>query len=199
MDLTLPPLPYDKSALEPYIGARTVDVHYERHHRGYLDKLLKILGEDAQSRSLEQIVRNSKGDVFNNAGQVWNHNFYWRSLTPDGGSQPSGALAEAISRSFGNLDTLKRRLADAAVKQFGSGWAWLYLENGRLKVTSTEDAHTPIEDNLAPLLTIDVWEHAYYLDYQQERAKYVEAVLDHLINWEFAALNLEQAGQSRAA
>lgn len=194
MELTLPPLPYAKDALEPYISARTVDIHYDRHHRAYLEKLLKALGDDASKRDLEEIIRGAKGDLFNNAAQVWNHTFYWKSMKPGGGGQPTGPLAEAIQRSFGDFTSLQQRLAEACVKQFGSGWAWLYLEQGQLHVSSTEMAHTPIEKNgVTPLLTIDVWEHAYYLDYQQDRAKYVSGVLDHLINWDFAAQNFERA------
>jgi Fe-Mn family superoxide dismutase len=200
MDLTLPPLPYEKAALAPFINARTVDIHYERHHRAYLEKLLNAVGQEAANRSLEDIIRSSKGEVFNNAAQVWNHTFYWNSLRKGGGGQPTGELGETLRQAFGSYADFKQKLAEAAVKEFGSGWAWLYLQNGQIKINSTTDAHTPIEDDsCVPLLTIDVWEHAYYLDYQQERPKYVEAVLDHLLNWDFAALNFERARRATAA
>src|SRR5262245_60658864 len=183
MKFTLEPLPYAKTALEPYICGRTVDVHYEKHHRGYLKTLQKLIGKMPMAeRSLEEIIAESEGKVFEQAAQVWNHTFYWKSLSPPGQS-PSAELAEALRQSFGGVDKFKRELAEVSTSQFGAGWAWLVESNGKLRVLSTSDADNPLTNGAVPLLTIDVWEHAYYLDYQQERPKYVEAVLDHLINW----------------
>lgn len=198
MELTLPPLPYAKDALEPFISARTVDLHYDRHHRGYLEKLIKALGQ-RPSGSLEHLVRTARGDVFNNAGQVWNHNFYWSSMSPDGGGQPQGPLAAEIERCFGSYADFKQHLAEAANTHFGSGWAWLSLNDGRLEIESTSNAESPLLANKVPLLTIDVWEHAYYLDYQHERGHYTEAFLEHLINWRFAQQNFEHAISATAA
>jgi Fe-Mn family superoxide dismutase len=191
MKFEIPPLPYGKDALQPRIGARTVDIHYEKHHKGYLNKLQNAIeGKPIAEQSLEEIVCNADdGSVFNNAAQVWNHTFYWSSLTPHGGN-PSGALAEAIDRDFGGLDKLQRALAEAASGQFGSGWAWLVANReGRLKVTSSSNAENPLRSGSKPLLTIDVWEHAYYLDYQNERGDYVKAVVEELLNWPFAEKN----------
>lgn len=200
MKFTLPPLPYAKNALEPYICGRTVDVHYEKHHRGYLTKLEQAVRNTALAeKSLAQIVVESRqGDVFNLAAQVWNHTFYWSSLRPPGHSEPPQPLLDALQQSFGELSAFKRQLAEVAVGQFGSGWAWLVVENsGTLAVLGTSDAGTPLTSDAVPLLTIDVWEHAYYLDYQNERGKYVEGILDHMINWDFAAANLERARRGK--
>jgi Fe-Mn family superoxide dismutase len=194
MKFTLEPLPYAKTALEPYICGRTVDVHYEKHHRGYLKTLQKLIGRTPLAdRSVEEIIAESEGKVFEQAAQVWNHTFYWKSLRAPGHEQPPASLAESLKQSFGGVDAFKREIAEVATGQFGSGWAWLVETKGRLKVLSTADAANPLLYGSTPLLTIDVWEHAYYLDYQHERAKYVEAILDHLINWEFAAANLDRA------
>jgi len=192
MERTLAPLPYAKDALEPHISARTVDVHYEKHHKGYLAKLQQAIGGKPLAKlSLEDIIC-SPGDqhVFNLAAQVWNHTFYWNSLAPGGPSQPGGALAAAIRRSFGDVDVLRRELAHAANGEFGSGWAWLTKDaEGGLHVFNSDDAQNPVRSGLTPLLTIDVWEHAYYLDYQSEREKYVKAVVDELLDWRFAEKN----------
>jgi Fe-Mn family superoxide dismutase len=192
----LPPLPYADNALDPVISANTLGFHYGKHHKGYVDNLNKLLaGTDLAGLSLEQLINETAGKsdkvaIFNNAAQTWNHTFYWRSLRAKGGGEPPAALKRKIETSFGNLDACKKELATAATTQFGSGWAWLVLEGDRLKVVKTGHAETPLTKGAKPLLTIDVWEHAYYLDYQNRRADYVNAVLDKLINWDFAAENL---------
>jgi Fe-Mn family superoxide dismutase len=192
MKFEIPQLPYPKDALAPHITEQTVELHYEKHHKGYLRKLKDAIeGTPLAEQSLEDIIC-ATGDphVFNVAAQVWNHTFYWNSLSPEGHSEPTGALADAVDRDFGSLEALQRRLADAANGEFGSGWAWL-LKNrdGRLKVTSSSDADNPVRSGSKPLLTIDVWEHAYYLDYQNERNRYVDAVIEELLNWRFAEKN----------
>jgi Fe-Mn family superoxide dismutase len=193
--IALPALPYADTALAPVISAQTIGFHYGKHHKGYVDNLNKLIqGTELADAPLEQIVKASAGAadktaIFNNAAQVWNHTFYWNSLNPAGGA-PSGKLAAAIEAGFGGLDGLKKALKDAAVGQFGSGWAWLVADaEGKLKVVKTGNADTPLTQGLKPLLTVDVWEHAYYLDYQNRRADYVQAVLDKLLNWNFAAQN----------
>ena len=192
----LPPLPYADSALSPVISANTIGFHYGKHHRGYVDNLNKLVaGTQFADLSLEKIITGTAGKaeraaIFNNAAQVWNHTFYWRSLSPKGGGEPPSAVKQKIEVSFGNVETCKKELATAATTQFGSGWAWLVLDGGKLKVVKTGNADVPLTAGMRPLLTIDVWEHAYYLDYQNRRADYVNAVLDKLINWNFAADNL---------
>jgi Fe-Mn family superoxide dismutase len=196
MNFQLPALPYAKTALEPFISARTVDLHYERHHRGYLRKLEDALaGKPEMASTLEDIIVATKDQkIFNNAAQVWNHTFYWQSLSPEGGGKPSGDLAAALGEQIGRYADVKQQLAEAAVDEFGSGWAWLVLApGGRLRILSTTDADNPLRIECSPLLTIDVWEHAYYLDYQNERQRYVSAVIDHLVNWRFAERNFEIA------
>ena len=192
----LPPLPWADSALEPVISARTIGFHYGKHHKGYLDNLNKLAaGTEYADLPLEQIITRTAGQadkaaIFNNAAQVWNHSFYWQSLRPNGGGEPPATLNAKMVAAFGGLDGCKKELAAAATSQFGSGWAWLVLEGDQLKVVKTPNAETPLTRGLKPLLTIDVWEHAYYLDYQNRRADYVNAVLDKLVNWGFAADNL---------
>ena len=192
----LPPLPYAENALDPVISADTIGFHYGKHHRGYVDTLNKLIaGTELANLSLKNIIAETAGKadkvaIFNNAAQAWNHTFYWRSLRPKGGGEPPAALKQRIDASFGNLDACKKELATAAATEFGSGWAWLVLEADKLKVVKTDNAETPLTKGVKPLLTIDVWEHAYYLDYQNRRADYVNAVLDKLINWDFAAENL---------
>ncbi|OPY85926.1 MAG: Superoxide dismutase (Fe) [Syntrophorhabdus sp. PtaU1.Bin153] len=194
----LPPLPYPENALEPIITARTIGFHYGKHHRGYVDNLNKLVaGTEYASLPLERIIAASarhqdKTAIFNNAAQVWNHTFYWKSMKPKGGGEPPTALKQMMADSFGSVDDCKKEFASAAVSQFGSGWAWLVLAGNKLKIVKTANADTPLTANIKPLLTIDVWEHAYYLDYQNRRADYVNAVLDRLINWEFALENAEQ-------
>lgn len=193
MQFKLQPLDYSYDALAPHIGASTVEIHYSKHHKGYLEKLEKAIGgKKLAEESLEDIVRKTEGSTFNNAAQVWNHDFYWKCMTPDGGGEPKGELAKALQRDFGGVDDFRQELAEAAKGQFGSGWAWLVRDGGKLRVLSTTDAENPLTENQTPLLTIDVWEHAYYLDYQNERARYVQAFIDHLINWDFAARNLQK-------
>lgn len=193
--LTLMDLPYAKDALEPYISERTLDFHYGKHHAGYVRKTNGLLDEykpgDVGLRDL--VVWASKAEdrkpLFNNAAQVFNHNMYWQSMKP-GGSRPNGMLMDKIQAAFGDLAGCKKRLAEAAGGRFGSGWAWLVWDGDKLRILSTSNAGNPITDGLSPLLTIDVWEHAYYLDYQNRRGEYIQAVLDNLINWDYAAQNL---------
>jgi Fe-Mn family superoxide dismutase len=194
MQRTLAPLPYAKDALEPYVTGLTVEVHYERHHRGYLKELLELVeGKPEQDESLETLIRTASGEIFENAAQVWNHEFFWNSLTT-GGSRPGGALLTAIERDFGGLPELERRLIQAADAHFGSGWLWLALDfRNRLRVVTTHDADNPLRQGGAPLLAVDLWEHAYYLDYFNERRHYVENVVRHLLDWDFAAENLRRA------
>lgn len=191
----LPPLPYAENALEPVISANTIGFHYGKHHKGYLDNLNKLVaGTEYADLPLEEVIARSAGKaektaIFNNAAQTWNHTFYWKSMRPNGGGEPPAGLKQKMELSFGSVDACKKELAGAAVSQFGSGWAWLVLDGGRLKVVKTANAEVPMTSGLQPLLTIDVWEHAYYLDYQNRRADYVNAVLDKLINWDFALEN----------
>ncbi|MCB1743406.1 MAG: superoxide dismutase [Gammaproteobacteria bacterium] len=197
MKFELPSLPYAQDALAPHISANTLDFHYGKHHQTYMTNLANALKDSADaSKSLEEIVRSSSGGNFNNAAQVWNHSFYWHSMSPKGGGAPSGDLAAAIDRDCGGLDKLKEALATAGATQFGSGWAWLVTDpSGKLSVTKTGNAETPITDaNQIPLLTIDVWEHAYYLDFQNRRPAYLSTFLDSLANWSFAAENYANRG-----
>lgn len=196
--LQLPPLPYAENALEPVISANTLGFHYGKHHKTYVENLNKLIaGTELADLPLEKIIeavsgKPDKAAVFNNAAQVWNHSFYWKSLRPKGGGEPPAALKQKIEAAFGSVDACKKELASAATTQFGSGWAWLVQEGATLKVVKTANADLPTGAGVKPLLTIDVWEHAYYLDYQNRRADYVSAVLEKLINWEFAAENLLQ-------
>lgn len=193
----LPPLPYAQNALEPVILANTISFHYGKHHRGYVDNLSKLIVDtEFAGLPLEKIIIQAVGKadkvaIFNNASQAWNHTFYWNSLIPKGGGQPSVALKEKIEVSFGTVDACKKELAAAATTQFGSGWAWLVLDGDKIKVVKTSNADSPLAKGMKPLLTIDVWEHAYYLDYQNRRADYVNAILNKLINWSFAEDNLK--------
>jgi Fe-Mn family superoxide dismutase len=196
MPITLPELPYPKNALAPHISAETLEFHHGKHHAAYVTNLNKLIeGQPEADKPLEQIVLSSDGPVFNNAAQVWNHTFYWHSLKPGGGGEPSGKLADAIKRDFGSLAKLKEELTSAAVTQFGSGWAWLVVEGGKLKVTKTGNAELPMKHGQTALLAIDVWEHAYYIDYRNARPTYVGKVIEHLLNWDFAAENLAKAGR----
>lgn len=200
MAFELPPLPYPKNALDPHISERTMDFHYGRHHQAYVTNLNNLVkGSPLEQQSLEGIIKatvrdSSKTGVFNNAAQVWNHTFFWNSMKPRGGGAPAGNLAQAITRDCGGLDKLKEVFKTTAVGQFGSGWAWLIADKGQLKVVATANAGTPLTDGVTPLLTCDVWEHAYYLDYQNRRPDFVQTYLDHLVNWDFAAQNLAKAG-----
>jgi Fe-Mn family superoxide dismutase len=194
--LSLPPLPYKEDALAPVLSAETLGFHYGKHHAGYVANLKTLTaGTHLAERSLEEIILTTAGKsgqtaIFNNAAQVWNHTFYWNSLSPQGGGIPPAALKAKIEASFGSVDTCKKELAAAAAAQFGSGWAWLVQKGEKLSVVKTGNAETPFTQGLNPLLTLDVWEHAYYLDYQNRRADYISALLDQRINWEFAAANL---------
>ena len=196
--IVLPPLPYAENALEPVISAKTISFHYWKHHKGYLENLNKlILGTDYLGMTLEEIIKNTakkpeKTAIFNNAAQTWNHTFYWKSMDPEGGGEPPAILKKQIEASFGSVDACKKELASAALSQFGSGWAWLVLDGESLKVIKTANADNPLTTGMKPILSIDVWEHAYYLDYQNLRANYVNDVLEKLINWEFALKNISK-------
>ena len=203
MPIQLPRLPYDYDALEPVISASTLKTHYDRHHRGYANKLnALIVDTPVAGEPLEAVVRWSAGwrgnhktaeAIFNNAAQCWNHEFYWKSLRPRGGSRPEGPLAALIASEFGSHDGLVRAYTDAASSHFGSGWAWLVLQGTALKIVTTSNAETPIAQVGTPLLVIDVWEHAYYIDYRERRADHVKAVVSELLDWRFARSNFAQA------
>lgn len=194
----LPPLPYTENALEPVITAKTLSFHYGKHHKGYVENLNKLIANtEYAGLTLEKIITSTaekpeKTAIFNNAAQIWNHTFYWNSLTPSGGGDPPTALKQKIEASFGSVEACKKELASAAIAQFGSGWAWLVLDGELLKVIKTANANIPMTMGFTPLLTIDVWEHAYYLDYQNRRVDYVNTILDKLINWEFALQNASE-------
>jgi len=198
---TLSPLPYEADALEPTISARTVGFHYHKHHQAYVDTLNKLVaGTRYADMKLEEIVQAALGKeddktkkIFNNAAQVWNHDFYWRSLSPKP-TQLGGKLGDAIERDFGDVETFIKKFAEAGKEQFGSGWAWLVSNNGKLSIEKTANAVDPMAKGINCLLTVDVWEHAYYLDYQNERPKYLETVLTKLLNWDFAGENLDKEG-----
>ena len=195
----LPPLPYERTALQPVIGATTLDIHHGKHHATYVTNLNGLVkGKPFAGMKLEEVVKATAGKpddaaVFNNAAQVWNHTFYWHSMRPKGGGKPTGRVAEKIDASFGGYDAFREAFAKAALTQFGSGWAWLVTKGDGLEVVKTGNADTPIADGRVPLITIDVWEHAYYLDYQNRRKDYVDAWLTSLVNWEFAEKNLGPA------
>lgn len=191
MSFELPSLPYAKDALEPHISAETLEFHYGKHHQTYVDKLNGLVdGTDMASKSLEDIVKTSEGGVFNNAAQVWNHTFYWNCLSPNGGGQASGAIADAIAAAFGSFDAFKEQFTNAAINNFGSGWTWLVKNaDGSVAIVNTSNAATPLTDSsVTPLLTVDVWEHAYYVDYRNARPKYMEAFWA-LVNWDFVNAN----------
>lgn len=196
MTLALSPLPYEKNSLEPYMSEKTFNFHYEKHHQTYLTNLKKIIEHTDYSKlSLEELIHEGhtkkNSPLFNNAAQVYNHTFFWNSMKPNGGGEPSGKLKTLILQSFESLEKFKEQFKIAATTQFGSGWAWLVLHNGKLMIQQTSNAQTPLTDtSVVPLLTLDVWEHAYYIDYQNRRPDFVQAFLDHLINWEFAEKNL---------
>ena len=191
MAIELPALPYERTALEPIISGETIDYHYGKHHKAYVDNLNKMIeGTEFADMALEDIIRKAQGGMFNNAAQVWNHTFYWNCLKPNGGGELSGKLADAIKAAFGDFAKFKEQFSDTAVKTFGSGWAWLVQRpDGSLAVVSTPNAATPLTGEDKPLLTCDVWEHAYYIDYRNARPKYVESFWN-LVNWDFVAANL---------
>lgn len=191
MTFTLPELPYATDALEPHMSAKTFSFHHAKHHNAYVTNLNKLIeGTDFAGKTLEEITKSSDGGVFNNAAQVWNHTFFWNSLSPNGGGAPTGAIAKKIDASFGSYDKFREEFTAAATTQFGSGWAWLVLDGDALKIVKTANAETPITGSAIPLLTIDVWEHAYYLDFQNARPGFIASYLDNLVNWDFANENL---------
>lgn len=200
MAFELPALPYATDALEPHMSANTFSFHHAKHHNAYVTNLNKMIeGTDFAGKSLEEIIKSSDGGVFNNAAQVWNHTFFWHSMKPQGGGEPTGAIADKINADFGSYAAFKEAFATAGATQFGSGWAWLVLANGKLEVRKTPNAETPLtEDGVTPLLTMDVWEHAYYLDYQNARPVYIETFLSELVNWDFVNQNLADASQDHS-
>lgn len=204
MPFKLPDLPYSKDALAPYMSAETLEYHHDKHHKAYVDKTNELLAEkDLEGATLLQVIRTArdKSDtkLFDQAAQIWNHSFYWECLAPAQGQKPSGQLAEMIDESFGSLDAMLEELKKEAVGHFSNGWAWLVLAGDKLKIISLHDADTPAgRDDIKPLLTLDVWEHAYYIDYRNVRAEFADKVLRNLINWEFVAKNLDGGGNDRA-
>lgn len=195
---SLQPLPYPENALEPHISGKTLSFHHGKHHRAYVDKTNELVrGGGMEGLSLEELIKKSAESknqpLFNNAAQIWNHDFYWRGMKPKGGGSPSGSLEKALTKSFGSLDGFKQRFSGAAESRFGSGYAWLVIEGDSLKIMSTSNADNPLARGMKPLLTIDVWEHAYYLDYQNGRKAYIQAFLNHLVNWDFISKNLSSA------
>ena len=196
MTIALPDLPYAHDALEPHMSKTTLEFHHDKHHQKYVDTLNGLIeGTDHEGKSLEDIVTSSEGKLFNQAAQVWNHTFFWNSMSPNGGGEPTGKLAEAITRDFGSFEAFRSGFSDAAGGHFGSGWAWLVSDkDGKLSIMQTHDADLPLAHGATAILTIDVWEHAYYLDYQNKRPDYIATYLDTLVNWEFAAANYAAIG-----
>jgi Fe-Mn family superoxide dismutase len=193
MAFTLPPLPYALDALAPHLSKETLELHHGKHHQAYVTKLNELTGGERSDAELEAVILEADpGGLFNNAAQNWNHTFYWQSMSPTGGGAPDGALAEALAEAFGSFDAFSKELNEAAATHFGSGWAWLVHDGSTLQVTHTSDADLPLKHSQKALLTIDVWEHAYYVDYRNNRPDYVSAFLDHLVDWDFVAQNLAQ-------
>lgn len=197
MAFELPALPYAKDALAPHISEETLDFHHGKHHNTYVVNLNNLLDGD-DSKSLEELMKETAGDaskagVFNNAAQIWNHTFYWHSMAPNGGGKPTGAIAAKIDEDFGSYDKFVEEFKAAGATQFGSGWAWLVLDGGKLKVTKSGNAECPLTDGATPLITMDVWEHAYYIDFRNRRPDYIATFLESLINWDFANENLANA------
>jgi Fe-Mn family superoxide dismutase len=198
----LPALPWDEGALAPTISAKTISLHYGKHHLAYVKKLNELVtGTPYEGKSLEEIIRATAGKddakkIFNNAGQTWNHNFYWNCLAPRAGGKPGGRIEKEMD-SFGGYDAFRKKFAQAAVDQFGSGWAWLVAKDGKLDIMSTSNAENPLTKGATPLLTLDVWEHAYYVDYENRRPEHVDAVIDKLLNWKWAEEQLEKSGSSQ--
>jgi superoxide dismutase, Fe-Mn family len=197
MNIVLPPLPYAEDALEPYYTAKTIGFHYGKHHKTYVDNINKLIaGTDMENKTLGEIILASVDDpakvgIFNNSAQVWNHTFFWQGMKAHGGGKPIGEIVGLLDSSFGGYEKFCEQFKAAAVGRFGSGWAWLVMNGNSLKITSTLNADTPLAHGQKPLLTVDVWEHAYYLDYQNRRADYVQTFLDYLVNWDFVAQNLK--------
>jgi superoxide dismutase, Fe-Mn family len=204
MAFELPPLPYPKTALEPHMSAKTLEFHHDKHHKAYVDTLNKLVhGTPLEQKPLEEIIRatakdDAKASIFNNAAQVWNHSFFWHSMSPKGGGKPAGEIAQALERSFGGYDTFRKQFAEACVTQFGSGWGWLVRERDALKIIKTPNAVNPLSRGSVALLACDVWEHAYYLDFQNRRPDFVETFLDHLVNWDHVERALKQEAVSIA-
>ena len=195
MAFELPALPYSDDALEPVYSRKTISFHYGKHHKAYVDALNKLVeGTEQANKTLEDVIKGAvPGPIFNNAAQVWNHTFFWRGMKPGGGGAPGGELAGKLNAAFGGYDKFVEAFKTAATGRFGSGWAWLVAEGGALKIVTTPNAETPLTTAATPLLTVDVWEHAYYLDYQNLRAAWVQAFFDKLVNWEFVTANLAKA------
>jgi Fe-Mn family superoxide dismutase len=194
MAFELPQLPYAKDALAPLMSAETFDFHYSKHHAAYVTNLNAAIKDTPNAdKKLEEIIMSSDGPLFNNSAQVWNHTFFWHCMKPQGGGKPTGDLAQAIDRDFGGFDKFREQFVQAAVKQFGSGWAWLVSEGGKLKITSTSNADLPMKHKQTALFTVDVWEHAYYIDYRNLRQKFVETIVDSLANWDYVSTNLKAA------
>jgi Fe-Mn family superoxide dismutase len=197
MALTLPDLPYSKDALDPYISAKTLEFHHGKHHKAYVDNGNKLIaGTEFENLDPEAIIKKVVGDaskagIFNNVGQTWNHSFFWKGMKPGGGGRPTGPVAQKIEADFGSYEKFAEELKNAGITQFGSGWAWLVLKNGKLEIMKTANADTPVAHGIKPLLTVDVWEHAYYLDYQNRRPDFLQAFIDHLINWDFVNSGLK--------
>lgn len=196
MSFELPELPWSEDALHPHISAKTMSFHYGKHHAAYVSKLNDaVKGSPLAERTLEQIMKETAGDtaktgIFNNAAQAWNHTFFWKSMKPGGGGEPTGELKDKIAQSFGSVEKLKEEFANKAATLFGSGWTWLIEKDGKLEIVQTIGAANPMTEGKKPLLTLDVWEHAYYLDYQNRRPDFIKVFFDHLVNWDFAAQNL---------
>ena len=203
MAFTLPELPFDRESLAPHMSAETLEFHHGKHHKAYVTKTNEMLGNtDLEGASLIEVIqaahqRNEK-PLFNNSAQIWNHSFFWNCLAPEGSTRPEGKLRDMINSDFGGEQQLLEALAKESVGHFASGWGWLILNNGKLEITSLHDADTPVAHGMTPLLTIDVWEHAYYIDYRNDRPKFVKTVLENIINWDFVAQNLDGNGLSRA-
>jgi Fe-Mn family superoxide dismutase len=199
MTYELPPLPYDYNALDPYISAKTLEFHHDKHHAAYVTNYNNLIKDtDLAGKSIEEVIKaayndSSKSGIFNNGAQAWNHSFFWNSLKPGGGGAPTGAVAEKIDADLGGYDKFKEEFKKAATTQFGSGWAWLVLDNGTLKVVNSPNAVNPLALGHTPLLTLDVWEHAYYLDYQNKRPDFIDAFINNLLNWDFVNQNLAAA------
>ena len=205
MSFELPNLPFSKDALAPYMSAETLEFHHGKHHRAYVNKTNDLLGDDRQlsGASLIEVIDAAKGSgnakLFNNSAQLWNHSFFWQCLAPAQGQKPDGRLAQMIGETFGGVDPMLAKLQEEAVNHFSNGWAWLLLDRGALRIASLHDADTPLaHDGMVPLFTLDVWEHAYYIDYRNERPKFANAVLSNIVNWEFVAGNLDGKGAQRA-
>jgi Fe-Mn family superoxide dismutase len=199
MAYKLPPLPYDYTALEPYISKSTLEFHHDKHHAAYVNKYNDaVKGTELDSKSIEEVIKaiagdSSKSGLFNNAAQAWNHTFYWQCMKPNGGGTPTGELAKKIAANFGSFEKFVEEFKNAGATQFGSGWAWLVLDENTLKVTKTLNADNPLTSGQVPLLTMDVWEHAYYLDYQNKRPEYIDTFINKVVNWDFVAKNLASA------